>query len=165
MGRVKSMSREVQVLVFGKYTGTRMTKQRILKNRPDKDGYYTVQLSSEGKAIQYKVHRLVAIAFLNPIESKKLVNHINGIKNDNRVNNLEWCTNKENLNHAHSELYDKSHTYYNGMSCNREKDGEILEFPTIRKAAASVNGTAPGVIYSMKRKSPYKGFKFSVKKS
>ena len=164
LGRVKSLSREVKTGVFGRAVSTRIIKEHILKGRFDKDGYYTIYLSHKGKAIQYKIHRLVAIAFLEPIEGKELVNHINGIKNDNRLNNLEWCTNKENLTHAHNELYDESHIYYNSMICIREKDGEIVEFSSIRKAAISVNGSAPGIIYSMKRKAPYKGFNFSAKK-
>lgn len=63
--------------------------------RPEKDmgGYLRVVLSKEGKVKSCSVHRLVAQAFIpNDDESKNQINHINEIKTDNRVSNLEWCT-------------------------------------------------------------------------
>ena len=75
-------------------------KEAILKPATDKKGYLRVGLMKEGKLSTLKVHRLVAIHFLNSIEGKNQVNHKNCIKSDNRVENLEWCTPKENTSHA-----------------------------------------------------------------
>ena len=63
-------------------------------------GYLYVNLCNSNSRKKIAIHRLVAIYFLDNKENKKEVNHINGIKNDNRIENLEWCTVKENNIHA-----------------------------------------------------------------
>ena len=72
--------------------------KKLISKRCDKDGYEIVNLYNLGKIKTAKVHRLVAEAFLENIENKPCVDHINTIKNDNRLENLRWCTYKENSN-------------------------------------------------------------------
>jgi hypothetical protein len=77
---------------------------KIRKLHHDKHGYFTITLKNESGIRNLKVHRLVATAFISNPENKPFVNHINGIKDDNRVDNLEWSTAKENNYHAWNVL-------------------------------------------------------------
>lgn len=87
LGRIKSLRNYHQ-------TG------RILKTFKRPNGYLIVTLCNRGKQTTKSVHRLVAETFIEKESNKDQVNHKNGNKEDNRVDNLEWCTCKENINHA-----------------------------------------------------------------
>lgn len=75
-------------------------RERILKPATDKKGYLRFGLMKNSKLYTKKGHRLVAENYIPNPNNYPQVNHINGIKNDNRVENLEWCTNKQNAHHA-----------------------------------------------------------------
>lgn len=75
-------------------------KGRLLKPKIDRYGYEVVTLTVQGKSRCFTVHRLVALAFIpNPCK-KPTVNHKNEVKTDNRVENLEWATQRENDNYG-----------------------------------------------------------------
>lgn len=73
---------------------------KIRKTRLSSSGYSHITITSSGVTETLQVHRLVAEAFIPKIKGKYLINHKNGIKHDNRVENLEWATHKENSRHA-----------------------------------------------------------------
>lgn len=99
-GRVKSIERKLPCNI--KNNEFRIKKAVIKKIRYDKDGYCKVMLCKYGvkNGKNNFIHRLVAQAFIPNLNNYNIVNHIDGIKNNNKSYNLEWCTIKENVHHA-----------------------------------------------------------------
>jgi len=94
-GRVKSMER---MIIAG--TRDKIVRPRYLKFGVDKDGYLSVTLAKEGVNKSYRVHRLVAMAFIPNPENLPLVNHIDNDVQNNCVWNLEWGTPLSNMQHS-----------------------------------------------------------------
>lgn len=97
-GNVRSVDRRVSTNI--KFNTSRVIKGKPLDMNLKHTGYYSVDLCKNGKVKTESVHRLVAIAFIPNPNNSKVVNHINGIKTDNRVENLEWVSYKDNHWHA-----------------------------------------------------------------
>lgn len=84
-------------------------RNKPIKLRMHEKGYHIVSLRIGHKTKNYLAHRLVAFAFIPIREGKHAINHIDGIKTNNDVSNLEWVTNKENTVHAWQTGLKKSH--------------------------------------------------------
>lgn len=95
-GRIKSLSR----FYYEKGGIKQPIPEAILKQTLNKKGYMYITLRKDCLPKTFRVHRLVAAAFIQNIDAKPQVNHKNGIKSDNRVENLEWCNNSENQIHS-----------------------------------------------------------------
>lgn len=94
------------------------------KPTPDKDGYLCIGIKISGKNTTRKIHRLVAEAFIPNPENKPEVNHKNGVKSDNRIDNLEWATAKENSRHKREVLkYRPSEETLKKIKENRKTKG------------------------------------------
>ena len=93
LGRIKSLPKWRVKYGYGEI---------ILKQSIGKKGYKVISLNKNKKRKQYKVHRLIAEAFIPNPENKPQINHIDGNKLNNDINNLEWCTQNENIQHAYN---------------------------------------------------------------
>ena len=129
-GMVKSLAR--QVMNRGKLQSR---PERILKQRKDKRGYCSVVLCKEGRIYPKAVHRLVADAFILNPENKPVVDHVDTNASNNKVDNLRWCTQKENCNNPisreNNSLSKMGHPGYTPPEISREN---------IKKAQAAVKG-------------------------
>ena len=162
-GEIRSLSRETEYtknnsLQSGFYKG------RILKLHKGDDGYMHCSLSVEGKLTLAAVHRLVAATFIPNPDNKPHVNHIDGNKTNNNVDNLEWVTRSENMQHA------KANHLWNPklcgqISCNNAGIPVVcttdnLSFESISKAANYYDMDFESVKYSIRSGKPSKGKQF-----
>jgi len=119
------------------------SKDRILKSKLNKWNYLQVVLYKNGKSKTLYVHRIVAEIFIKKIKNKTQVNHKDGNKLNNNVENLEWCTAKENINHAIKNKLKKCDGQENPNAKKVRQfdmnDNFINEYSTLKEAGEKTN--------------------------
>ena len=119
--------------------------QKLLKKVKDSTGYYATTLAKNKEYKRIRIHRLVAINFIdNPLE-KPCVNHIDENKTNNHHSNLEWVTYKENMNHGTAIERTKTKLSRSIVGVNIN-DGKLIEFSSLSEA--NRNGYHKGNIWA-----------------
>lgn len=143
---------------YGKIKNVKTNK--YLKTYINEHGYVEVQLCSNYKKKNFRVHRLVALTFIENVNNKPYVNHKDGNKTNNCVNNLEWCTAKENDEHARK----------NGLKVQNKpiiarSKTEKYVFESISEAARFLNTNKGSIFRVLKgQRKEHKGFNFTYYK-
>lgn len=155
LGNVKSLERKRK----GKNNSVCINKERILKPGINKDGYYKTNLYKNGERKTYTVHRLVLLTFHG--KSELQCNHKNGIKTDNRLSKLEYCTPYENTKHACDiglrnnnksiNQYTKDGKFVNGYDSLKDASGITnINQCNISNCAAGRLKSAGGFVWKFK---------------
>ncbi len=158
-GRIKSMRRTIH-----RSDGrSKRLKTKVLKPWYGSDNHLYINLSKNKKKVHNKVSRLVGKAFIPNPENKPEINHKDGVKNNNKVENLEWNTSSENIIHAYDTgLLKRGEDFYN----SKFKNKQILEIRTIlkkgslsQKRISEIFGVCQATIHNIKIGKSYKSVK------
>lgn len=152
MGNVRSLKRKT-------------TKGKLLNPILDKDGYLRVTLSKNNNAKGHRVHRLVALAFVDGCSlENNIINHKNEIKTDNRAENLEWCDAKYNTNYNDMPL---RRAEWSKKPIIAKKGKEVLRFESVTQAARQLgcsHGNISGCLLGYRGRRTLKGYYFEFEK-
>lgn len=150
---------EYEISIYGEVYSKR--KRDVLIPQTNPGGYYTVTLYNENGPKIFTIHRLVANAFIPNPFNKPQINHINGFKRDNRLDNLEWCTAEENMQHAFQTGLGKHAGGTPKIKVRIVETGEV--FDSIRECARTIKGNAGHIASSLRGDKKYQthhGFHF-----
>ncbi len=139
LGRIKSLPK-------GDGNGNRERFLKIEICKKNNTNYNRVSLSRNGKVSKFQVHRLVAKAFIDNNENKPYVNHIDNNGSNNRIDNLEWCTHKENMLHAQRQ----------GRLFKSQSKGGLKGGNNIRSKSIEINKSLVGQIFGSYKIISYK---------
>ena len=139
LGRVRSVDRTVP----NGGRGEKRLSGKVLRLKKDRNGYMSVMLSRNGKQTRYRVHRLVAKAFVPNANGYDEVNHKDETRANNMAANLEWCTRQ--YNNTYGTLQERAHRL-TSKPVKQIKDGRVIAtYPSAMEAARKTNGTQGGI--------------------
>ena len=157
--KIVTVNEDYEVSNIGNVRSNKGKTPRVLKpfaygakkDENTRGKYLSVTLMKNGIGKSYAVHRLVALAFIPNPDNLPQVNHINGVRNDNRVENLEWCDNSYNIWHSYNVLGNKS-----TQSCSisqYDKNGNFIkEWESIEVASKTLMIHSSSIIEVCKRR-------------
>lgn len=158
-GNIESVRRETQFMRSGKQSSM-MSGGRNLTLRKTQTGYSIVGLTKNASQRSKTIHRMVATAFIpNPL-GKREVNHKNGIKADNRVENLEWVTHSENVLHSYRCLNKRNGGSEKQRVLQLDGDRTIAIHESMRSAGRAVNRNRSAIYNSCVKGHLCAGFRF-----
>lgn len=150
LGKVRSLDHICKYRIKG-YVITKLIEGRILNNHLATIGYYILGLHKDKKSRFVYVHRLVAEAFIENPNGYRYINHKDEDKTNNRVDNLEWCTQKHNLNwgtsRARLSASRKANPHNNRRIAQLSLDGSLIKvFNSAADAAEAMGVRYPSII-------------------
>lgn len=157
IGRIRSIEREFPIIRNGKnFTSNRKAKYRTVIISPSSGYCFVTTHRRFGNAKLLLVHRLVAQAFIPNPENKPCVNHKNSTRTDNRVENLEWCTSKENAAHKVEMKRHIRGSLHKLAKINEDIAMQIFNSVLTVKETADKFNTSTHKVYEIKRKKSWK---------
>lgn len=130
---------------------------KILKQYIDRYGYKKIVLRKNDEPHYHTIHRLLAITFIPNPENLATVNHKNSIKTDNRIENLEWLSNEDNL--LHSFIHGKQRYKMQAIKVTDLNNGEVYEFESHKKACKALGLHQGSFSRALKRSSVFKNYR------
>lgn len=167
-GRVRSLGRERHDKVR-----SYAVREKMLKQPLNAYGYHVVSLHKDGASKTVTVHRLVATAFLENTDGKRCIDHINGVRSDNRLENLRWATHKENCDNKYRlgnqvgwhdrSISEETRHRFTHSQCKAVIRSDGVLFESIKKAAEALGYKDPRqIIAHLKgRRGPVRGYTFA----
>lgn len=166
LGRIRSIDR----YIFNNRNGLNIKckiKGKILKLNESKSGYYQCTICKNGIKKQCNIHRLIGITFIPNPDNKTCINHKNGIKTDNSIGNLEWCTRSENDIHAFKNGLRIPYSHWTGKKFSKSHRDKVVKslFNHRANRGKSVIDDKTGEKYkSLKDASKYYGYSYGYLK-
>ena len=145
-----------------------LRKNKLLSPKKNWDGYLRVQLWSNNSCEYVSIHRLVAEEFVPNPNSYNVVNHLDWDKSNNRADNLEWCTQQENIRHAWNTGLSKKQ-FNSKLSkavwqCDAEGN-QIRLFPSTMEVERELGIAHTNISYAIKHNSFARGYKWKYDKN